>query len=204
MDYKNGKIYTIRSYQTDKFYIGSTCSTLTKRLYQHKSRYKYGTSTSTSREIVKYNDCYIELLEAFECKNKNELRQREGELIRKYKNDIVNCRIENRTTKEWQNDNKEKIKQWRTNNKEKLKQYHKQYKIDNKEKCKYYYEKYHIDNKEKIKQYGTQYRIDNEEKRKQKYICDCGRTYSYYHLSIHKKTKYHINYMNNPFINFKL
>lgn len=35
--YLNGKIYTIRSHQTDKFYIGSTCSPLHKRLFKHRS-----------------------------------------------------------------------------------------------------------------------------------------------------------------------
>ena len=41
MDYKNGKIYTIRSHQTDEIYIGSTTQTLTKRLSKHKTDYKY-------------------------------------------------------------------------------------------------------------------------------------------------------------------
>ena len=189
MDYKNGKIYTIRSYQTDKFYIGSTCSTLTKRFSNHKAKYKHGTLTSTSREIVKYNDCYIELLEAFECKNKNELRQREGELIRKYKDNIVNCKIENRTMKQYSIDNKDKIIQ-----------YTKQYRIDNTNKIKQYNKEYYIDNKDKIKQY----RINNKDKMSKQYICDCGKTYSYNHLSRHIKSNYHINYINNPFINFKL
>ena len=112
MDYVNGKIYTIRSYQTDKYYIGSTCSTLTKRLSCHKGKYKNGTLTSTSQEIIKYDDCYIELLEMCECKNKNELRKREGELIRKYKDNIVNCNIAGRTKNEYYNDNLEKIKQY--------------------------------------------------------------------------------------------
>jgi hypothetical protein len=30
--YQHGKIYTIRSFQTDKFYIGSTTQPLSKRL----------------------------------------------------------------------------------------------------------------------------------------------------------------------------
>ena len=34
--YKNGKIYTIRSNQCEKYYIGSTIQRLSKRLYEHK------------------------------------------------------------------------------------------------------------------------------------------------------------------------
>ena len=75
--YENGKIYTIRSYQTDKYYIGSTCSPLSKRLYQHRTDYrqyqKHEHRYVTSCEIIKYDDHYIELLEKFPCSSKNEL-----------------------------------------------------------------------------------------------------------------------------------
>ena len=100
VNYQNGKIYAIRSFATDKYYIGSTCNPLHKRLYQHKSdknsaknRYR------TSFEIVKYDDCYIELLEEFSCENKNQLQKREGELIRESKSDVVNIVIPLRTDK---------------------------------------------------------------------------------------------------------
>jgi len=79
--YKNGKIYTLRSNQTDKFYIGSTCLPLYKRLYKHRNNYneylKNNKHYLTSFEIIKLKDCYIELLEDFPCNNKNELEKRE-------------------------------------------------------------------------------------------------------------------------------
>ena len=53
MDYKNGKIYTIRSFQTDKYYIGSTCTMLSKRFSNHKSNYKTGTLKASSKYILK-------------------------------------------------------------------------------------------------------------------------------------------------------
>ena len=129
MDYKNGKIYTIRSFETDKYYIGSTTQSLSKRLSKHKNDYKVYLNGKfnniTSFEIIKYDDCYIELLEAYPCKSKDELTKREGELIRLHKNDIVNKRIEQRTKKQYQQDNKEKIaehkKQYRQDNKDKIK-----------------------------------------------------------------------------------
>jgi hypothetical protein len=84
--YENGKIYTIRSPHTDKYYICSTIASLKKHFYQHKSGlYK-------SKEIIDAGDAYIELLENFPCKSKNELEKREGELLRQFKNEIVNYR----------------------------------------------------------------------------------------------------------------
>ena len=100
-DYKQGKIYSIRSYKTDKVYIGSTTQPLHKRLYEHKRHYnrwlngKYG--CNSCYEIIKYGDAYIELVEYFDCKSKNELEKREGEIIRSI--DCVNKMIAGRDKK---------------------------------------------------------------------------------------------------------
>jgi len=142
MDYANGKIYTIRSYQTDKYYIGSTTTSLAKRLSGHKSHYKNGRMDISSVEIVKYEDAYIELLEDYPCSNKNELNKREGQLIRQYKNECVNRCIPGRTI----NNNK------------------KQYDYHNKDYKKIYYEL----NKDVIKERMRLYRIENREQINQK------------------------------------
>jgi hypothetical protein len=111
--YHNGKIYSIRSYTTEKFYIGSTCTPLHKRLYNHRNKYaQYNQGRYhfvSSFEVVKNDDCYIELLEEFKCENKDELNKREGEWIRTNLNDIVNMRIPSRTKKEYISDNKDNI-----------------------------------------------------------------------------------------------
>ena len=172
MDYKNGKIYTIRSDSTDKYYIGSTTQPLSKRLSKHKNDYKVYLNGKfnniTSFEIIKYDDCYIELLEAYPCNSKDELTKREGELIRLHKNDIVNKRIEQRTKKQYQQDNKEKItermKQYYNDNKEQIKEQIKQYREDNKEKIAEQIKQYREDNKEQIKEQKKQYYNDNKEK----------------------------------------
>ena len=112
MDYKNGKIYTIRSYQTDDIYVGSTLQTLTKRLSKHKDSFKNWNNGKyhyvSSFELIKYDDVYIELIELFPCSSKMELNRREGQLIRSM--DCLNRRIAGRTDKEWCDDNKDKIK----------------------------------------------------------------------------------------------
>ena len=88
--YQNGKIYSIRSHQTDDVYIGSTCLSLAKRIYGHRADYnmwKKGTRHYvTSYDILTYNDNYIELLENYPCGGKNELLRREGQLIRTTEN----------------------------------------------------------------------------------------------------------------------
>ena len=127
--YHNGKIYTIRSPHTDKYYIGSTCNTLSKRFSQHNCQF------SSSKIIIDYGDAYIELLENFKCENKNELNRREGELIRTHKENIVNFLIAGRTKTEYYNDNKniilEKIKQYQNDNKNKIKERKRQYYLKN-------------------------------------------------------------------------
>jgi len=124
--YQKGKIYAIRSYQTDKIYIGSTCDTLSRRLSGHRMQFKNfknGKSRFvTSFELLKYADYYIELLELYPCDSKIELHKREGELIRS--NECVNKVIPGRTQKEYQELNKDKIsknqKEYYNNNKDKI------------------------------------------------------------------------------------
>lgn len=147
--YEKGKIYSIRSHQTDKYYIGSSCVDLCKRLFVHRSNYKRYLKNEhhyvTSYEILKYDDHYIELIEDFPCKTKRELEKREGELQRQYKNDIVNNNYAHRTPeqkaeyyKQYDNEHKEQKSDRHKNNykknKEKLLEYQKKYRETNKEK----------------------------------------------------------------------
>jgi hypothetical protein len=162
--YANGKIYCLRSHQTDDIYIGSTIQPLYKRLHQHKGDKK--------NELANYDDMYIELIEPYPCKNRMELGRKEGEHIRS--NDCVNKRIEGRTKKEWCDDNKDKIlenkKQYRIANKDKIKQYY----VTNKNKILQRKNQYNIDNKDKNLKRQKQYYIDNRdkilEKEKKRYI----------------------------------
>jgi hypothetical protein len=153
--YANGKIYCLRSHQTDDIYIGSSTQLLYKRLYQHKKE-KYN-------DLAKYDDVYIELIEEYPCNNKMELFKKEGEHIRA--NDCVNKFIAGRTAKEWYIDNRDEILQK-----------DKQYRIDNRNKILENQKQFYIDNRDKILQNQKQYYIDNRdkklEKRKQYYIAN--------------------------------
>jgi hypothetical protein len=121
-DYNQGKIYAIRSYLTDKIYIGSTCDLLHKRLYGHKKDNERDRVTK-SKEIIDLGDAYIELIENYPCKDRNELVAREGHHIRS--NNCVNKKVEGRTRKEIQ-------KAYNDANKEKRKELNKQYRLKQK------------------------------------------------------------------------
>ena len=183
--YHNGKIYTIRSYQTNTFYIGSTCQPLYKRLCQHRMNYKMFLAgkyhSVTSFNILQFDDHYIELLEEYVCENKEQLTKKEGELIREHKDSCVNRYIPGRTDKEWRLDNIEKLqiqkKQYNDDNKDKMKQYYLHNKEDIKIKNKNNYEK----NKNLLQQ-----------QRSVTYLCECGIQIKLYDKERHSKSKKHI------------
>jgi len=123
--YHTSKIYRISSPQCEKFYIGSTTTKLKARLLKHKSHYKIYLekgigSYLTSFEVVKFDDCIIELIKDVKCESRKELERIEGECVKEYHNRILNKTIPGRTHKEWRDVNKDKIKQYREANIEKL------------------------------------------------------------------------------------
>ena len=156
VNYQNGKIYSIRSYQTDLIYIGSTCNVLSKRFAQHKAKYRYYKNDNSkihtaSVEILKYDDAYLELICSYPCNNRAELSREEGNHIRN--NNCVNKNIAGRNKREYYLDNRDKRLQ-----------YKKQYYLDNKDKINDKRKQYYLDNKDKIKQYY----LDNKNKNKDK------------------------------------
>ena len=113
-DYSNGKIYQICSLLTDKIYIGSTIRTLNNRFNEHKSDYKLYSEgnfikQSSSFKMLKYGDCFIELVEDYPCQSRTELELREGELQLQFIDIIVNKRIAGQTKKEYYKANRDNI-----------------------------------------------------------------------------------------------
>ena len=172
-NYQNGKIYCLRSHQTDKIYIGSTTLKLCTRMAKHRCNYRKSIDGTSSKDMLCYDDCYIELLELYPCNSKIELRKKEGEYIRKM--DCINKNIPCRTKKEWYNDNKERLLLKRA-------KYYNENKIKHLEKCKEYNEL----NKDKI-----------SKRFKQKKLCECGSNVNIYNMNRHKKTKKHLKYIEN-------
>ena len=175
-NYQNGKIYTIRSHQTDEIYIGSTANCLSKRFTEHKADYKRWKDGkrqyTTSFKIIDFGDAYIELLENYSCADKNELNRREGELIRETK--CVNRCIAGRTSKQYNKDNREAKLAYQMHYEEK--------------------------NKEKISARKIQHYNNNKEMR----TCVCGGEYNYgnygnrnKHYSSTKHTSFVENFYEN-------
>jgi len=78
-DYQQGKIYSIRSVsRPDLVYVGSTVQPLSKRFGRHKTPANH----TTSKQVIDIGDAYIELIEMYPCDNIEQLRQREGEIMR--------------------------------------------------------------------------------------------------------------------------
>ena len=104
-NFQNGKIYSIRSHQTKKIYIGSTTQSTSQRFSNHKEL------TCSSREIMQFADAYIELIEMFPCANKFELHRREGEIIRERVcvNKMIAGRSRAETNKQYREDNREEL-----------------------------------------------------------------------------------------------
>ena len=112
MDYKNGKIYCIYNYVNSEVYVGSTCSSLSKRMSEHRNnartsaKMRHYALYESMREHGFDTHC-IELYELYPCETKMELHRREGEVIREI--GTLNKRIEGRSKEEFYNDNYDRI-----------------------------------------------------------------------------------------------
>ena len=85
VDYAKGKIYKIVNTVDDHIYVGSTCTTLVKRMSQHRikiEQQRLGRSWKPSKMIrhlrsVGVENARIILIEEFPCENKSHLLRRE-------------------------------------------------------------------------------------------------------------------------------
>ena len=169
-DYSNGKIYCIRNTITDDIYIGSTTQPLCKRIAKHRSSMKNERNNNASlykkMNALGVENFYIELIEEYPCENNEQLRAREGHFIREMA--TLNGRIEQRTVKEWHEDNKDHVKAYKRQhyqeNKEHILERVKTNTENNKEHVKQYQKEYHEKNKERIAQQRKEYREQNREK----------------------------------------
>jgi len=132
---RKGYIYSIKSPNSDKVYIGSTFKDINKRFKQHLIK-----GTSTSKIIIMAGDPTVELIEEIDCENRIQLNKREGYHIQNT-NNCINKNIAGRTLaesqkayqtkhKEWY---KEYLYEWKQLNKEYIRQYQKRYREMKKE-----------------------------------------------------------------------
>jgi len=170
-NYQNGKIYCIRSFKTDDIYIGSTTRRLCERIAEHKRNYK---------KWIKQKKKYYT---SFEIINYGDAYI---ELLKLYP---CSC--------------KEELK------KEEGK-YQREIECVNKrvdggrtyEEIKQYFIDYRNKTKEKMKEYNKEYREKNKIEiskiKKQKFICECGGSWTKGHgFKIHEKTKKHQRFISS-------
>jgi hypothetical protein len=203
--YQNGKIYSIHSSESDKIYIGSTISTLTKRLSEHTKDYNRWKSKSTkyvsSFIILDCEDYYIELIESFPCNNIQELKAREGYFQRKI--ECVNLNIAGRTKLQYYQENKEAInkknKIYNDNHIEEIKKYQQQYRSEHKEHTTEYNLEYYKNNQDALILHQREYKLNNlqkiKDRRKIKTECVCGSIYNLDAKCQHIISKKHLKFI---------
>lgn len=103
-DYSKSKIYKITPIGENtgcEIYIGSTTKSLCDRMCGHRCDFKRNKGTMVKELFTKYGayECKIELIENYPCETGEELRKREGEII-KVEN-CVNKNINGRTQQEY-------------------------------------------------------------------------------------------------------
>ena len=188
VNYGNGKIYKVICSATGRVYIGSTTQPLSKRMAIHRAP----SNKCMTKDFINGK---IFLIEDYCCDRKEQLESRERFYIES--NDCVNLVIPTRTSKEYCIDKKEHRSQinkvWREKNKELLKESdkirNKEYRQKNIEKVKQKEKEYCKNNKEKIK-----------EKRGEKFVCECGTTFTHGHKSRHLKTNKHQKFIRKRII----
>jgi hypothetical protein len=168
-NYQRGKIYSIRSHNSDLIYIGSTTEkNLSRRMALHNLHYKaFKNGSPCKSTAVKVMDCgnaYIELVELYPCETRDELNRREGEIIRTSENTVNRC-IAGRTKLE--------------------------YRLDNKIRLSEEYKQYHIKNRVKRLEQMVKRRNDSKSN------CQCGGLYTKGSKKAHFKTKKHIKFFTN-------
>ena len=91
---ENGQIYKTTDIGYNKFYVGSTCENLSKRIERHRKHFREYTRGKTRKKTTAIDiskeygieNCKIELVENCQCNSREELTKREGQL---YKSDQV-------------------------------------------------------------------------------------------------------------------
>jgi hypothetical protein len=117
LDYQNGKIYKVWTLLGTEIYIGSTAQKLlSSRMNNHRNSYNKWKKGKANKVTVydlfdKYGveNCKIELIEKFPCRDYLELEAREGHHQRLHRDIIVNRHIAGRTRAEYRVENADRL-----------------------------------------------------------------------------------------------
>ena len=195
-NYNNSCIYKIfcKDKEIKDIYIGSTTN-FTDRKGGHKYTCNNPNDKNYNIKVYQFirdnggwGNWNMIILEEVSCNSRIELHKIEREFIEKY-NSSLNIAIPTRTNTEYK-------KKWNQNNKDKLAEKDKAYYEVNKDKILEKHKKYREDNKDKIAEQSKKYREANKEKLKEKITCDCGSEVVKSTIQRHKRTKKHLQNIN--------
>jgi len=130
-----GRIYIIRSPNTEMVYVGHTFQTLKIRFCNHKSTWKTKTGSCTSYLVLEKGEAYIELLEEVEVESERELDMLEQKWIDQTPN-AVNKNRTYLTDEERIQRHRDFSREYGREHKEKIAEYNKKYREANKEEIK--------------------------------------------------------------------
>ncbi len=166
--YSKSKVYKIVDENTQHFYIGSTTSDLSKRLYWHK-KHNQG---NILRHVEKHGFNFkIVLIEEFNLESKIQLLKEEDRIIQSFLNNELCLNINRAYLTEEEKKNNSKIRCRR-------------YKIQNGEKVSDYNKQYHQANLSQIKQ-------RKHDKGREKFKCECGEVICASSKNGHTRSKKH-------------
>jgi len=96
-NYQDGKIYRMTCNKTGLGYVGSTCSTLSQRLYNHAFKWEawkqQKANNCGSFKIIEGGDYKIELVEEYPSNSKTELLKRERYWFDLEKEKVTLCNL---------------------------------------------------------------------------------------------------------------
>jgi CDGSH-type Zn-finger protein len=180
-DYAKGKIYKITN--GDLVYIGSTTQPLSARLAKHRSSKiiydKTGKGFLSSFDVLGDN-AVITLIEDVNCERREQLLMRE-----RFHIDQTNCVNKQMP---FVSPEEKKLKEYK---------YNKDYKTINREAINqrdrlYIATTYHEKRKEITKNYHETHKQDVKDRASRIVICECGVSHWYGNTATHKRTKRHI------------
>ena len=179
--YNHGKIYKLVD-SLGFYYVGSTCSSLSKRLSEHKATSKRDSNRKVYKQITNWNDVSIVLIAEVNVENKEQLMREEDKYIDRTDPFCLNSFKAFSTVDEKQ-------------------QYHQQYYDENKKKIKKYKQQYYTENKKEILQKNQKYHSENKDKihvRKRQLIkCICGLEITKSNFKQHTRSKKHLRFVKD-------
>jgi hypothetical protein len=177
INYNNTIFYRIvcKDLNVKDCYVGSTTN-FTKRKQQHKEnclekskKYNY----RVYQFIINnggWDNWSMIMIEKISCENHQDVLKLERKFLEDF-NATLNMNIPSRTSKEYNEENKEKMKEYHKSytdkNKDKKKEYDKLYNEENKEKIKVKNKLYNQENKEKINLRQKLYNEENKDEKKE-------------------------------------